>query len=1859
MPKAAEGAQLLKAIDEPAVETTAEAASPAAAVAMLAAGKLKAFAGTIDKATGNYLDDVYAQNKSLSEHVTADYHGRFLIELVQNGNDAHPRRSRDGIIEILLAENEGEHGTLYVANGGNGFRFDDVVALSRIGMSSKPPGEAIGNKGLGFRSVSHVCDAPEIYSQAAAATTESGFQGFRFTFATRGELAGLIADSRTLELARRDLPVFFLPRWLSDQNATVQSFAERRFASAIRLPLRDDASLQAARDEIAALADDGAPLLLFLDRVTTLNADIVGRDGGSTPVARLSRSEERVPNSQGRAAICDLTSSRWLILRDQVDEPAMQVAIAEGVKAKQLHGSWTGWRGNGEVALAVRLDADVAAPRLYTHLPMGEGATAPFSGHLHGTFFPTSNRKALDASVALNRLLLSRSATAAARAIRWLTDDGAWTPEASLSRAERARAAADLLCWRTPQSLIVSGSNDAGALDLGCSIVAGLERETGTAFKTIALIPSAAIVANEEGVAWRAAQRTRAACEETPTFDLKAIATHERSADAAVLWPGLGPARRKSLATFLTLHAPESFRDKLTSEERAAIAAAVAGSLRAGARPDLARWTEFYRDLVAFLADAPQALRAKRIILCDDGTVRGGLDDNAKETSSSRRRRRSKGEAVEPSLFFPPVSRSPTDGEPEQVEQLVVPKQLAGYFAFAASALPWSGQLRAAREFLEKVSVAAYDGEAVLTRISQVVNADATVEQALAGLRWAFAIWRRAADAGRSIKVDATYRLLVPNTEQALIPATEAIFSESWPDHLLGRRLHAFLNAAPPGLDDLAELKRRRLAPVEHRAFARARIGKWAEFLEALGVKRGLQPIALPAMPRTRAWEVTSFSFASGLGAGAAATEDWRRDLKDHLADSLRLAYSTLYRFLGPLWWLPGQGDHQDFSDECREIYAALIVDWLATAPKEMLRVTLAHDYYNETHSWSTPAGAFIRSATWLPADDPSPAGPVRKHHRPADVWVSSGSDRYPPYLRQMAVAVHRAIERRQPEALGQLIRWGQLRVLGSRDTLIEQLGFFAEQFAAGGIGRYYEPQLANLYGATWRAIADRHAAEPAWPGAARPGFRVLARRGGELAAITPGAKDMATIFVRDADDELAPSLVSTLDAALIDIKGADRAKVGRVTDALFGKSVTRLSQLRYRVRVDGRPLDEIEDGESLTAACPWLRPMLAVAMEGLKGTDAWQLPADRTAVLDRLAHVSLHLAKAVGFEIDGVPVAAPADRSAYLFRASGGGSLVVALHAESITWSSLDDCLPAICEAIDLPSVVTSMRLLAWMLREAGEEVGEAVVDGDSINMLCRALRLEPNAEATVTSLVGAQIDARLPWCRAALHYAGGPAALTALHECELARGEDSAGLVSDIGRLATEHGLSANDLLSTARRALSTAQFRDLLELEFGPFNESLAAIGSEPVVHPDLHASQLANYVVEHEIAIIEALRNVAVDRLARLEPEPRYQQWRDSVRALAPDPAWLPAYYSVPEHALASRVQAWLASLGAPSLGSNPHDLAPLVEVRSKNGTALSRLVATAAPLVRAWWKRPVEALPEHWRDARAAEQKLRAALDAAGAFDANILDEAAIIAWAGVLKLWPADMPASLDHGVLGLDAEAVTAAGAAAKREAEERAAAARAVRFNGRDIDPEKADWSAISAEIAAKLSKQAKGARLTAPAGLAPIAKRPSWKPGERKQREQVNSVDRTPAAKKDMIGRLGELVVYHWLKERYPMQDIDKAWVSGNATDQHAKSGWDGYGYDFRLELDRRTWLIEVKTSQGDSCRFEMGETEVREARRAARPRSRDKYVVIYVADPGDSTATRIDVLPNPMSDEGAGVIEMLGEGIRYGFKRSRPG
>lgn len=431
-------------------------------------------------------------------------------------------------------------------------------------------------------------------------------------------------------------------------------------------------------------------------------------------------------------------------------------------------------------------------------------------------------------------------------------------------------------------------------------------------------------------------------------------------------------------------------------------------------------------------------------------------------------------------------------------------------------------------------------------------------------------------------------------------------------------------------------------------------------------------------------------------------------------------------------------------------------------------------------------------------------------------------------------------------------------------------------------------------------------------------------------------------------------------------------------------------------------------------------------------------------------------------------------------------------------------------------------------------------------------------------------------------------------------------------------------------------------------------LRVVASAPDIDPDGQSAQLNFYVEDNRIVIGEALRNMVAPTLFGFEPDPRYKAAREALSALKPDPDWLQQFERVPEAELAEHVAKWLAATGAPPLGENPYGLADLMLVRTSNATVLRKVAQIAQPLVRAWGVQHSAQVHELWRDQAFAETEIRRRLDDAGAFDCRVWSDAEILVWLGRLRLWPADMAYTLDRTELGVAETEIEAEARRARAERESREREARSVRLNGELRDPHAVDWLSLSKEIAEGLSKKVLNRPIGAFADLAPAEAARRKRRGRGSGGGTYSSV---PQEKKDMIGRLGELSVYHWLKARQPGQDIDRCWVSGNARLFIGREGDDGLGYDFCIRFNKQTWYIEVKASTEDPCQFEMGETEVRRARDVARARAPERYVIAYVANVGQTGQTTIDILPNPLSPEADGSLNIAGDSIRYTFSRRR--
>lgn len=105
--------------------------------------------------------------------IRQDYHDRFLVELLQNANDqALVGGARDSTVVIVRSER-----TLAVSNGGQAVTARNLERLSSIADSDKT-GVLVGNKGVGFKAVYQVTDAPEVYSASAERSVGSVFTDF-------------------------------------------------------------------------------------------------------------------------------------------------------------------------------------------------------------------------------------------------------------------------------------------------------------------------------------------------------------------------------------------------------------------------------------------------------------------------------------------------------------------------------------------------------------------------------------------------------------------------------------------------------------------------------------------------------------------------------------------------------------------------------------------------------------------------------------------------------------------------------------------------------------------------------------------------------------------------------------------------------------------------------------------------------------------------------------------------------------------------------------------------------------------------------------------------------------------------------------------------------------------------------------------------------------------------------------------------------------------------------------------------------------------------------------------------------------------------------------------------------------------------------------------------------------------------------------------------------------------------------------------------------------------------------------------------------------------------------------------------
>ena len=1051
---------------------------------------------------------VYESLRNLNEVVGTEYGDRVLYELIQNAHDAH-RAEDEGRIAVRLVVRSETDGTLYVANGGSGFRKEDVDAIENLATTAKEIGESIGNKGLGFRSIEALTDDVRIFSRKGRSHAPR-FDGYCFRFATVDEIEVLIREDGIVADTARDVarmvPRYLVPLPLAEQPDDVVSYARRGYATTIVVPLRTVEAIELAQRQIQALADLDVPLLLFLDRIAEFRIDVETPDG---PVRRrrLSRRQTAIGDVPGLAG-CRLyevrvgENRRFLVVQSEVDKARVLDAVGRSVsKAPQLK-RWLEWKGQPTVSVAVGLSPTaVAVGRLYNFLPMGDAAVAPLLGHLDAPFFAGIDRRDADFDLPLNATLMKAAAEACARAALHIGGHAS-TPIPQ-------RTVFDLVAW--------TGSH-APKLDTALNGI-------GSSLEDAPVVPAIAA----DGTRW--ASLSEVSVWPAGTFSLMKAAEVARRTGAQLASAELDSGRLKTLEAMAT----RKYLDLSPwGGELAEWSEAFARSLADG-NVAARTWSRFYEDLNRVFDAAGEkldALTGKTIFLDRSKKLRpaGGNEaasgNNIFVRSESTRRKRAK------------------DGVP------LPPATLTRRYRFLHEKITFRRDILNA--FIAAGLVREFDPVEALAGLGSALGTRANDNRRQEALMWAFRVWRTAGAGIQEALRRA--RLRVP-TLSAWLPATQAAFSSSWTP--VGLTLENFLVEATDRSPDCRQTRDTLL--VDFTVWPAGPIGtkrQWIDFLTLLGVVDGLRPVAGRMQESGQGWSWRHLAHTGG--AKEALDGDW---CKEASRASFRHPY-TVYRRKGAAWRLPGQIEHMELPDTAKEAFHELAFRHLATYNAEYLTFDVGR-FDRDQRDWNrqklpTPLATFLRSQAWI-------AGGTREEsgfRKASQCWTARTRQGRPPrFMERVPDTVAGLLEGSQE--LADLVFGSALglRDWHSRDTAAERLQALA--IVSPALAPHDRRDFRREYRRAWVEVLDAEVPLPHDPDLA-------VSRDGRLETLSGDAGAPPTVIVTQNAQAFEARVLSSAGYALLEVGDAPTETVTQLLAATGRFAPRQLGGMGVRLLVDG-----------------------------------------------------------------------------------------------------------------------------------------------------------------------------------------------------------------------------------------------------------------------------------------------------------------------------------------------------------------------------------------------------------------------------------------------------------------------------------------------------------------------------------------------------------------------------------------------------------------------------------------------------------------------------------------------------------------
>ena len=1115
---------------------------------------------------------VYESLRNLNEVVGTEYGDRVLYELIQNAHDAHRFGDRGRIAVSLTTRSESE-GTLYVANGGGGFRWRDVDAIMNLATTAKEIGESIGNKGLGFRSVEALTDDVQIFSRRGREDSRR-FDGYCFRFAEWGEIEGLLhaygVDTATARIVARTVPRYLVPLPLIEQPDEVVSYARRGYASVIVLPLRTAESIGLARQQVQALADLDAPLLLFLDRIADFRIDVRSPDG-SVQQRRLSRRQNRLGNLPGIVG-CRLhevrvgEGRRFLVVQRKVDKARVLDAVKRSVPRAPQIKRWLEWKGQPTVSVAVGLSPSaLTAGRFYNFLPMGDKADAPLLGHLDAPFFADIDRRHADIDLPLNTTLVTAAAEACAHAALYLAG------QAVIKIPQRP--VFDLVAWTGKHA----GKLDAALDGMGSSIA------------DAPIVPVVAV----DGVRWASLTETK--LWPKGSFSLIKAPEFAKRTGARLVSPEIDGERLHRLETM----AGRKYLDLAPSGQHLAEwSERFARSLfdrQAAPRT----WSRFYEDLNRVFEAADEefnALAGKAIILDRSKQLRpagehgGASGTNLFVRDESTRRRRAKGGVPLP------------------------PAKLTRRYRFVEEKIAFRRDTLNA--FIGAGLVRQYEPVEALAGLGTALGKRANENRRREALTWAFSVSRSAGTGIQEALVSA--QLQVP-TSSGWKPATQTAFSSSWTP--VGRTLENFLVEAA---DTSPDCKRARDTLLTDFAYWPPVPGgtkrQWVEFLKLLGVVDGLQPVAAAMREGGEGWRWNNLVRNGDSKQGLDG--DWCRE-----ASRSTFGYpNTVYRRRGEAWRLPGQIEHAELSEIGKEFFHELAFRHLEACGDQYVTFDVGR-FERAPRNWDrkilpTPLATFLRSKAWIAVStDEEP-----RFLKANECWAArTKRDRPPRFMERISDTASELVQGSEEfanlvfgDALG-------LRDWHSRDTAAERLQALA--VVAPSLGTHERTEFRKEYRRAWHDVSVTDTPLP-------QELELAVIRDSGLETLAGDPETAPRVIVTQSAQEPTARTLSSAGHAVLDVGEASTERVAERLAATGAFTPRVIDGNGVRLLVDGEPfVPRSNDPQLSSLQLGWLPEVVLLGHEIL--AERLERGVQRATVERRVRAIRVRRCRSITLVVD------------------------------------------------------------------------------------------------------------------------------------------------------------------------------------------------------------------------------------------------------------------------------------------------------------------------------------------------------------------------------------------------------------------------------------------------------------------------------------------------------------------------------------------------------------------------------------------------------------------------------------------------